>query len=359
MDRQAPSQRISSPLELPSDEDVMQLVDRWMQSFDGDAGDSLADPEMGSPSALDTMRADWSRFARADTEHSTPEPTLAQRTIRDEQLPLKANGLLITFLDSDGGSISLSQIGGRLRHLGSVAPRGSCASVETACREIGLPEHVTRGFEFIASWFGLPFDAANVRSAHDQLLSWGFWGLSGRELAECLQQWKRLSPDTFANYLTSFGIDVVEGPALSVRSDKQSVQGRAAEWSIATEPRLLAALARSGRVSAAQKAQVDVVLAHWVTPAMFRPWNSASNGDLLTVDVLKSARHVAVLLYLVRRHGRRAAARLLRRVHERYRPHDDGDAWLTALVRSLTSLNRDHDACDVLRIASSPELHEQ
>jgi hypothetical protein len=103
-------------------------------------------------------------------------------------------------------------------------------------------------------------------------------------------------------------------------------------------------------------AQLDTVLANWVTPVLFQPWNPSAGRDTLTVDTLKSAPHVAVLLYLIRRHGPRAAARLVRTVHARYRPEHDQDAWLTGLVRLLKSISREHDSSEVLRISSSPEL---
>jgi hypothetical protein len=304
---------------LPPDE-VAQLVEHWVQEFERDDDGVERAPH--------------------------DQPTL----------PVRASGLFTTFTDSIGGSISLSLRDGRLQHRGTVAVRGRCASVDAACREIGLPDHATRAFEFVASWFGLPFDAVNVGTSKRDVLSWGFWGLTGTELTGCLQLWKRQAPDGFASYLGAFGVDVADGPLLRVQSDGYSLEGRGAEWAIATEPRQLAALARSGRDPGAQKAQLATVLANDVTPVLVQPSDPAGEPESPTVDALKSARHAAALLYLVRRHGRRATLRLIHSVNERYRPETDEDAWLAALARLLRNLRREHDSCEVLRISSSPEL---
>ena len=357
MHRQGPELPDSSSVHQQPNDDVLQFVEQWIQQLEREPDEGRGDADASEdlpPASLDTMRSDWHRLTQG--ERTIERERGATETHPPvEQRPLRSVGLQTTFTDRVGGSISLAHGDGRLQHRGTVALRGRCASVEAACHEIGLPDHVTRAFEFVASWFGFPFDAVNLRPADDSILSWGFWGFVGPELVNCLQQWKRVAPDTFAGYLAAFGIDVLPGPVLSVHADGRAVHGRAAEWAIATDPGLLASLARSGRDAAAQKAQIDVALANWVTPAMFRRWDPARETDRLTMDVLKSANHVAVLLYLVRRAGRRGAIRLLRTVNERYRPQDQ-EAWLAGLVRTLRSLNHEHDSSEVLRISSSPEL---
>jgi hypothetical protein len=348
----------ASAVPLQTDDDVLQHVEHWIHELereDDDAPPAALGSEDLPPASVETLRSDWQRLTQTERRIDGDRGS-AERHAPAEQRPLRSAGLQTTFTDVIGGSISLAQGDGRLQHRGTVAIRGRCTSVDTACHEIGLPDHVTRAFEFVASWFGFPFDSVNLRSADDAILSWGFWGFAGSELIDCLQQWKRVAPDTFANYLVTFGIDVLPGPTLSVQSDGRAVRGRAAEWAIATDPGLVASLARSGRDAAAQKAQIDVALANWVTPAMFHRWDPSRDADLLTMDVLKSARHVAVLLYLVRRAGRRGSTRLLRTVSERYRPQDE-ESWLAGLVRTLRSLNREHDSSEVLRISSSPELN--
>jgi hypothetical protein len=143
-----------------------------------------------------------------------------------------------------------------------------------------------------------------------------------------------------------------------VRSESRVVQGRAAEWTIASEPQLLAVLARAGRDAAAQKAQVEVAIASWVTPIMFQAWDPMGDEERLTVDVLKAPNNIACLLYVVRRYGQRATMRLLRAVGERSRSNDE-EAWMNGLVRVLRHMKREHDAAEILRIASSPELAAQ
>ena len=83
----------------------------------------------------------------------------------------------------------------------------------------------------------------------------------------------------------------------------------------------------------------------------------AQTPERLTLDVLKSARSIAVLLYLVRRHGRRTAMRLARAATDARRAETNNEEdWLSGVVRSLRHVKREHDAAEVLRIASSPEL---
>ena len=134
------------------------------------------------------------------------------------------------------------------------------------------------------------------------------------------------------------------------------MHGRAAERTIATEPRLLAVLARAGRDASAQRAQIEMALAGWVTPVMFQPWQPGGGTDHLTVDALTSPSSIAALLYLVRRHGRRAAMEMAQAASEHARPQGDTEAWITSLARSLRQARRDQEASDVMRIASSPEL---
>ena len=378
MDRPELELGISASPFSQGDDDVQQLVDRWVRQFEGDADGGLSTPPLTrtpardvhtddrSRSPLDTMRSNWSRRARGITS-SDPEPGEEQvpQPKADAQ-PVKVSGLLTTFTDHIGGSISLAHVNGRLQHRGTVALRGRGASVGTACQDIGLPDHVTRAFEFVAAWFGFPLDAVNLRPPDDHVLSWGFWGFAGEEIARCLHEWKARAPEAFQAYCLAFGLDVLGGerdapdearrPTLSLQVDGRPILGRAAEWTIASEPRLMAVLARAGRDGIAQKMQIDLAVANWVTPIMFQAWDTAADGDRLTVDVLTSPRAIAALLYLVRRHGLRTATRLVRVVNERWRPQDDEDAWLAGVVRSLRHLNRDNDAGEVLRISSSPEL---
>lgn len=368
--------------ELAHAEDEARLADQWVRRFElgvEDRASAPTDPRPGVRgshgvgSSIERMRSDWITHSRAGGR-GRPEPEETPASTVDA-LPMKASGLLATFTDRIGGTISLSHADGRLQHRGTVALRGPGSAVEDVCKDIGMPDQVTRAFEFVAAWFGSPFDAVNLRAADDHVLTWGFSGFAGQDLARCLHEWKMRAPDAFAAYCVAFGLDVAGGerdsqdvadgrPMLSVAANGRSLQGRAAEWTIATEPRLLAVLARAGRDAAAQRAQIEVAVATWVTPIMFEPWDHKpgddgdreADGERMTVDVLRSARAIASLLYLVRRHGLRAVTRLMRVVTERWRPQDDEEAWIEGLVRSLRHLKRAHEASEVLRIASSPEL---
>jgi hypothetical protein len=361
------------------DDEILALVDQWIGRFESDSDEPFQDPEAmtkrvqspahyAAPASLEAMRSDWKKIGRRTKElrSDSETPSHAPR-VKADKLPVKATGLFLTFTDDLGGSISLLQSDGRLQHRGTVGVRSPGMSLDATLQDIGLPREVAQAFEFIAAWYGFPFDSVNARSSTDSVISWGLCDFGGDDLVRCLHEWKRQAPDRFDSFCTKFGIDATDGnresaaageprPLLTVRLDNRSVQGRAAEWAIATEPRLLAALARAGRDGTAQRVQIEMAIALWVTPVMFQPWDPQTDGERLTLDVLKSPRSIAALVYLTRRHGVRAATRIGRAVSQRWQPHDGEDAWLSGLVRSLGHVNREHDASEVLRICSSPEF---
>jgi hypothetical protein len=347
MDR--PASNLTSSTQISTDGDVFALIDQWIRRFelDTDVTRDLPTPTQAPPPK-----------SSAPSEE-TPE--------REPKVLLKCTGLFTTFTDAIGGSVSLARADDRLQHRGTVGVRGHGGAIESACQDAGLPAHVTRAFEFVAAWFGFPYDAVNVRLADGQILSWGFWGFAGDDLIRCLDEWKRTSRENFDSHLAAFGIDVSgdsrttrstgdERLTLVVKSARRAVQGRDAEWLVASQSDLLAVLARAGRDRSAQKAQIDSVIARSVNPLMFLPWNSSREQGELTLDMLTSAHAVAALLYIARRHGLRTATRLMRVVNEQCGHQSQPEDWLRALVRSLRNLNRENDAAEVLRIASSPEL---
>jgi hypothetical protein len=345
-----PASNVTPSTQISTDGDVFALIDQWVRQFELDT-DIRRDPPTPTPAA--------------PPKSAAPNEEPAEREPR--ALPLKSTGLFTTFTDPIGGSVSLARADDRLQHRGTVGVRGHGRAIESACQDAGLPGHVTRAFEFVAAWFGFPYDAVNVRLAEGQILSWGFWGFAGDDLIRCLDEWKRTSRETFDSHLPAFGIDVSsdsrtprsnadERLTLVVKSGRRLVQGRDADWLVASQPDLLAVLARAGRDPSAQKAQIDSVIARSVNPLMFLPWNSSREQGELTLDVLTSAHAVAALLYIVRRHGLRTATRLMRVVNEQCGHQSQAEDWLRVLVRSLRNLNRESDAAEVLRIASSPEL---
>jgi hypothetical protein len=325
-------------------------MDQWIRRFELET-DVRLDPRAPKPAAPATP----------------PPPSEDQTRSEPETLPFKSTGPFTSFTDPIGGSVSLVRADGRLQHRGTIAVRGHGRAIESACHDAGLPDHVSRAFEFVAEWFGFPYDAVNIRLAEGQILSWGFWGFAGDELIRCLAEWKRTSRETFDSYVAAFGIDVSgdsrtprsdadERLALVVKSGRRLAQGRDAEWLVASEPGLVAVLARAGRDPFAQKAQIDTAIARSVNPLMFLPWDSSREQGELTLDVLTSAQAVAAVLYIARRHGPRTATRLVRVVNEQCGHQSQADDWVRGLVRSLRHLNRESEAAEVLRIASSPEL---
>jgi hypothetical protein len=347
MDRPASDVTASTP--ISTDDDAFAVIDQWIRQFE---------LETDLPGDTPTLKP----------APTTPSPPGDEPLENDpEALPFKSTGLFTSFTDPIGGSVSLARADGRLQHRGTIAVRGHGRAIESVCQDAGLPGHVTRAFEFVAVWFGFPYDAVNVQLAEGQILSWGFWGFAGDELIRCLDEWKRTSRETFDSYLAAFGIDVSGGSrtprsdendrlTLRVKSGRRRAQGRDAEWLVASEPALLAVLARAGRDPSARRAQIDSAIARSVNPLMFHPWNPSCEQGELTLDVLTSSQAVAALLYLARRHGPRTATRLVRAVNERCGHQSQADVWLRGLVRSLRHLNREADAAEVLRIASSPEL---
>ena len=97
-----------------------------------------------------------------------------------------------------------------------------------------------------------------------------------------------------------------------------------------------------------------MAVANWVTPVMFQPWQ--------LVGRLRHRRRPQVCA----EHCGAALPRssswsscddaIVQVVNERWHPQGDDEAWIAGLARSLRHLKREHEACEVLRIASSPEL---
>jgi hypothetical protein len=348
------------------------------------------------------MRADWARRARPEDIGTAPvtteEPALAPPSdgpaitppksaatappkspattppkSSAPALPFTSSGLHTRFTDHIGGSISLCHVDGRVQHRGTAALRGPCTSIDAACRDLGLPDAVRRAFEFVSAWFGSPFDAVSTAAGRQRradglggpIVTWGFWAFAGARIAQCLHEWKQQAPDAFDGHLARFGIDVTNAtsdangharPILAVRWGDRTVHGRAAEWTLASEPPLLAALARAGRDPAAQRAQIDVALATCATPVLFHPCDRTDAAERLIVDTLTSPTDLAALLYLAKRHGPQATVRLVHMANRRAQFNASDEPWLSMLVRAIRARGHEHDACELLRIASSPEL---
>ena len=373
MDRAASAHR-GNPLPENGNgsEDLFRLVDDWVHQFDlepitppaqNSTATAMPPPRTGdAPKSIAAMRSNWN--SRAPGAAPGRRDSSGDSSKAEQGLPLKCAGLVVTFTDAIGGTVSLAHADSAIQHRGAISVRGGSSAIADAAADVGLPAHVSRAFEFIAAWFCHPFDAVNLRVGRERVLSWGFWPVAGGELARCLAEWKAQQPASFAEQCSVFGVDVTEPEptdgeggraALMARLGTRTTRGRAAEWTIASEPTLVAVLARAGRAAEAQKIQVEFALANWVTPILFEPWDAEASAERLIVDVLRSPQSLAVLLYLVRRHGQRAALRL-HRSRDLQQAENDETAWIERIVRSLRHMHREHDASEVLRIASSPEL---
>ena len=161
MDRSAFEFDILNSPHAASDDDMLRLVDQWVQRFDRspDVLDAPSAHPVGSPPAprsersrspLETMRTDWSRLARGTSGKKLPTDhhrtwlrprTNCCRSSRQASSPPSPTA---------SADISLSHVDRRLQHRGTVAVRSRGTAVDVACRDIGLPDQVARAFEFVA-----------------------------------------------------------------------------------------------------------------------------------------------------------------------------------------------------------------
>jgi len=254
--------------------------------------------------------------------------------------------------------VALVRDGERFRHLGTVGPRSAAAPPLTSYLEVGLTGEQAAALEFVASWFGAPFDAVNtVDERRPHALSWGIWSFAGRRLARCLAVWKQRAPQAFDAMLVRYGIDVAvqpDGPStitVALPRGGYVLDGQPAIDVIASNAALVAVLARAGRESTAQLAQIASIAASLPALLALPLREGPSVGE-----VAKSARGLAVMLYLGRTFGRRGTARLVRALGTPKTPVDDESAVFSPLVDRLQDVDRGRHAHHVLRILSSPEL---
>jgi hypothetical protein len=239
-------------------------------------------------------------------------------------------------------------------------PRGAAAPTLTSYVEVGLTEAEAAALEFVASWFGAPFDAVNmVDDQNSHTLGWGIWSFAGRSLARCLAGWKKRAPQAFDTLLVRYGIDVTVQPdgsctiTVALPRGGYVLGGLPAMEVIASNAGLVAALARAGRESTAQLAQIASIAAS-LPPLLAL---SVRAGGPPVAEVVKSARGLAVIFYLWRTFGRRDTARLVRALGTPKTSVDDEGAVLLPLVDRLQEIDRGSAAHQVLRILSSPELN--
>jgi hypothetical protein len=246
-------------------------------------------------------------------------------------------------------------------HGGTVAVRGPYGLALGALRRHGLTEPQARGFEFVASWFGVPFDAVAVnRSEGCRSLTWGFWPLGGADIGRALALWKGRSPASFAEMLETYGVDVAPaaeqdlgGPdILLVDPVKGSLlRGDRALDGIARDPRRLALLARAGRHDDAKAAQLEVALRPFAPLLRM----SVRRGDerIAVSAIAGSPRAVAALVLVSRAVDLARMAEILGSVAL---DATDDESKLIAMLIEAVAPRSPSTALAVRRAVSSPEV---
>jgi hypothetical protein len=198
-------------------------------------------------------------------------------------------------------------------------------------RSLAVTDPERAAFEFVAHWFGAPFDAVNFRT--QRALSWGTWVFTGPALAQALLHFKARSPFAFEQFLGKFGIDAVDdgGPQLAVRGARGTLlRSTAAEQVVRSDPRRVAAFARAARDPGARAAQVATAFERSLRPALgllVPPRSDADPGRRLG-DIATSTRALAVVFFAALR-GKHAVSLLAQSIAQGW---DVGiESWLSAL----------------------------
>src|SRR5688572_16457893 len=274
---------------------------------------------------------------------------------------LDSPSLVVSFTGPPPGSVVLLRAGGRLVHRGTAASRGPAAPGWSTVPALGIGDSRAAANNFVAGWFGSPFDAVNVGRMGQERLTWGIWGFAGTRLARCLSRWKARAPESYGELLTSTGIDVAPGPDGSTpvlvlgTATIPTARGRRAERVISADPRFVTALARAGRDAEGQLAQIASIAADVLEPTLAIPAGVAGSAPRLG-DLIRSPRGLSVLLYLDLKLGRATVHRIARTdIPGRPRPADER-GWLDHAVAQLTMSGRSLGAHNVMRIVSSPEF---
>jgi hypothetical protein len=284
-------------------------------------------------------------------------------TVRDAVGTIELRGSSVVFSDAAGGTIVLGRSGDRVAHIGTLAVRGPYGLTLESLQTYGLSEAQARGLEFVAAWFGAPFDAVAVNRAEGgRSLKWGFWPLPAGDIGRAFALWKERSPVSFAGLLGDYGFDVspgdgeLSGPyVLLIDPAKGSlVRGDGALDFIARDPRRLALLARAGRHADARAAQLEVALRD-VLP-LFRMSLLRGQERVSLSTIAASARITAVTILASRGVELTIMAEILGRV-SLPTDADDESKLLTALLDALADA-RPTVAMALRRALSSPELGE-
>jgi hypothetical protein len=282
--------------------------------------------------------------------------------VRDALRRIEARDSTLTFADAAGGVVVLARSGTRIVHQGTVGVRGPSGLSLRALQDHGLSEAQARASEFVAAWFGAPFDSIRVdRAAPAASWRWGFWPLGPKETCVALAEWKARAPDSFTSMLGDYGIDVaprtddLRGPELEVVDPtRERVQtGPHAFDALSRDPRRIALLARVGRHGEARDAQLRTVL-HGLVQPLLRLGLTAGGTRKTVADVVSSPRSLAVFLAAQRGLDLTGIADVLVAASRR---EADGPAEATLLLALQDGLRKHTSAAHaVRRTLSSPEL---
>jgi hypothetical protein len=282
--------------------------------------------------------------------------------VRDALSKVTRTGSTVVFGDEAGGEVVLARVAERTVHRGTVAVRGPLGLTTAALQGLGLTEAQARAFDFVAAWFGGPFDAMSAaRTATARTLDWGFWPLAGSEIPRALFAWKTRDAKSFETKLAVYGIDVaptddLRGPVLEVVDPRgKLLRGERALDALVADVRRLSVLARAGRDEHARAAQIERALASVVRPVLRVP---VSRGEKRTTlgDVVVSARGFAALFCAARGIGATAFEEVMR-VSMADAPEEmSEESLLETVARYLRVSGHVAIAADVRRTLSSPEL---
>lgn len=329
------------------------LVDRWTARLELAA--PLRSALVGPPPALPEHVVDAS---------SAPPPVDFAR-VRAALSRVAIHGSLVTF----GGPLAETLVLGRdeasIVHQGSVAVRGPHGLPLAALRQRGLDEAQARAVEFVAAWFGFPFDSLAADAAPEASLRWGFWPLHTAGVARALATWKERAPATFGACVSDAGIDVdpsscgAAGDPTWIVVDparKIVLRGGRAVDAIVRDPRRLAVLARAGRHADGRAAQIDVVVRDAVQPLLALDVPRRS-GRSTIAEMARSARSLVALLLVLRRIDLHGTADVLSIAASAETAALDEAAWLENVLAALRFGDRGAIGHAARRAISSPELH--
>lgn len=337
---------------------------RWRLAMD--PPEALLDQWIARLELAPPLRSAIVRAPAAPPEHvvdasSAPPPVDFAKT-RAALSCVSLHGSLATFSDPLAGTIVLGRDDASIVHQGSVAVRGPHGLTLGALRERGLDEAQALAVEFVAAWFGLPFDSLAAEAAPEASLRWGFWPLHTGDVARALVVWKERAPASFAACLGDAGIDVAPSqdgaePAWIVVDPARKIllRGASAVDAIVRDPRRLALLARAGRHPDARAAQIDVAVRESVRPLLGL---SVLRGGVPTTigEAARSPRSLVALLLVLRGIALEGIAEVLSIAAPNDARAPDEAAWLEGVLAALRFGSRGAIGHAARRAMSSPEL---